>query len=190
MIPKWLIPDGYRYFVAGGWAVCPALATDMDVWVQTKPDQTLTEGYDAIRRHLTRWEAMGACKLEIPSKIDAYRANPSFDRHSTMLITKITNPMWEHAIHMLVTTQTPEDVISNFDLSICQVAITDEGQVIRGANWTPVTAPIRQLSASTSLTDKRMEKYKARFKVEAARPTMWDRVRGRTPDEFRLSTGY
>jgi len=35
MLPANLLPEPYQStaFIAGGWAACPSLATDMDVWV-------------------------------------------------------------------------------------------------------------------------------------------------------------
>jgi hypothetical protein len=42
MIPSYLLPEGTPYFVAGGWAACPALATDMDVWVLSRDPAATT----------------------------------------------------------------------------------------------------------------------------------------------------
>lgn len=51
MIPDDLLPEKYRdqAFIAGGFAACPSLANDMDVWVMAPCPFTNETGADDLR---------------------------------------------------------------------------------------------------------------------------------------------
>jgi hypothetical protein len=154
MIPKNLLPEGTRYFIAGGWAVCPALATDRDVFVQTTGDLSATratllahmqaEGFDLTKEGETRYFAGWGYAFVPIAKVAKVKVK------------------FAQSIHVLVTNADVAEVLETFDLSICQVAITHTGGIVKGSYWTAPNEPICVLK-DTPTTLARKEKYEARF---------------------------
>lgn len=161
MVPSYLIPEGMRYFVAGGFAVCPALASDIDVWfmVEGKP---VTEVINKLVAHLTRWQTMGAIDVDF----SYINGRVYHELHGTLNVATIAASDDRKAMHIMVTDDSPQDTIDDFDLSVCQVAITDNGEVYRGEHWTAPGAPIKILKKSAKYdprTAERLTKYIRRF---------------------------
>jgi hypothetical protein len=166
MIPRDLLPKEMLYFIAGGFAVCPVLATDIDVWVQAEKGM-LDETRQRILDHLT--DQAIVFEEEQPSSLSIETA----DYYDTQaFILKVAKVKYEHSlpIHILVTDAAIEDVLRSFDLSICQVALT-RYSIVTTDNWTPVTAPIAVLR-NTPTTPARLEKYRQRFKQYQQNLTM------------------
>ena len=139
MIPKNLIPEGMRYFIAGGWAVCPALATDRDLFVQTTGDLT-----DTRAMLLDHMRAQGFDLVEegdengIPT-LDLIRTD--YIMVEVMKVAKVSQKFAQD-IHVLLTTGDVADVLNSFDLSVCQIAITETGKIVRGDYYTHPYKPI------------------------------------------------
>jgi hypothetical protein len=155
MIPSYLLPEGTPYFVAGGWAACPALATDMDVWVTSdNPARTRTEILEHFNAKLFADEYEEERSDEVAGDVDAY-SNPLTLKVARVLIG-------QKRFHILVTSGDISDVLNGFDISTHQVAITDSGTVVRGYHWTPVTEPPIKLK-DTPTTNDRLIKIAARY---------------------------
>ena len=127
MIPKNLLPEGSQYFIAGGWAACPALAQDRDVFVQTTGDLDNTRAMllDHLRAHEFDFEEQSA-------------QDDHADYAGILSIAKVAKVKIKLAtdIHLLVTNGDPSDIIESFDISTCQVAITSSGRILRGSGFT------------------------------------------------------
>lgn len=155
MIPSYLLPEGTPYFVAGGWAACPALATDMDIWVISRtPAPTRTELLDHFKMRLFVDEYEEERSDEVEGDVDAY-SNPL-----TLKVARVS--IGQKRFHILVTSGDITDVLNGFDISTHQVAITDSGTVVRGYSWTPITEPPVKLK-DTPTTDVRMLKIATRY---------------------------
>ena len=155
MIPKNLLPEGLHYFIAGGWAVCPALATDRDVFVQTTGD--LHDTRAALLDHL---RAEGFDVEEEDETRDLVIA----DGYSTIPIAKVAKVKQKFCqdIHLLVTSGDVMDVLDTFDISTSMVAITDNGKIVRGSDYSAINKPVVK-TKDTPTTEERHAKYTARF---------------------------
>lgn len=158
MIPAKLIPPGLRYCVAGGWAACPALASDVDVWVYG-------EGIDVeavhaqLTEHLSReyyddFEPLTALCSEMRSYegiVNTRKVGKVWDINSgntyEVMVCDASNPM---------------ALLDAFDISTHMVAINDTGEVIMHDLWTPpTTLPV--VHWTTDKTPERLRKICARF---------------------------
>lgn len=160
MLPKGILPsDLMEYaFIAGGYAACPPLASDIDLWVYVQRE---ADTLSAVKARILDW---------LDSEMWPYEAEESAIRAIgetngyTLTASKVAivrSPHWSHPVHIMVTSATPQDLLETFDISTHQVAIVF-GNVIKGSQWTPVTEPPRMLR-NTPTTPERMEKIAARY---------------------------
>lgn len=156
MIPRNLLPEGRNYFIAGGYAVCPALATDIDVWVQAE-----YEDVDEVRVELLRH--LKDQGFDYTEQDPARHGVDDYPGSTVKVATIDSIVHFGKPIHLLVTNAGVERVVNSFDLSISQVALT-EYQVILGDSWTPTTSQIHVVR-QTRTTDERLAKYRKRFNL-------------------------
>lgn len=165
MIPDILLPKTMRRraFVAGGFAACPALATDIDVFV-TASTTELTKVRRQLLNHLydqLNEDIEFLMHEEEDRRVDSHERYPG--SHGVFTILKVCKVLIGNTeFHVLVTDGSIDEVLSSFDISTCQVAITSDGHVVRGDNWTPPSVPPVKLK-DTPTTDARMQKYQERF---------------------------
>jgi hypothetical protein len=155
MIPNNLLPPGVEYFIAGGYAVCPALATDRDVFVQT------TGNLEDIRAMLLDYMRANGFTVVEESKVDV---SDAYDGGIVEIskVGKVLMGTKGLPIHVLVTQADVQDVLNTFDITTSQVAITRTGKVVKGNSWTsPARAP--QITKSIPSTPERLVKYQLRF---------------------------
>lgn len=151
MIPEYLLPPQYRktYFIAGGWAACPAMAHARDVWVQASvPEVARKELLAHFRRVLDEDE--WAEEQSPAYQPDGRVIDPFYDSVAfTLKVARLA--LTGNLYHILVTSAEVWDVIKEFDLSVHQIALTPEGGVIKGPDWTPITVPpvILKMTATT-----------------------------------------
>ena len=159
MIPKNLVPEGYTAFIAGGYAACPALAADMDVWVSVRPAQaTLDEVREQLLAHLADWDFGNFSFTEEMEtrQCEGYQGMPG------ALILKVAKvQVGALTVHLLLTDGDVFSLLESFDISTHQIALTERGAV-KGSMWTPITEPPIKLR-DTPTTDARMEKIRARY---------------------------
>ena len=158
MIPTNLLPAGTRYCIAGGWAACPALAADMDLWVYGVPEGELQERRAALITHLAanNFDLMTEACREIPQ--------PQYQHCRTTLKVGVVTRKGDLPVHILVTSAlTIRDILDGFDVSTHAVAIGgDSGFVVKGKGWTPPhVAPVALYT--NEKTPERMMRIAARF---------------------------
>ncbi len=168
-----ILPEKYhdKWAIAGGWAACPALAEDMDVWVlgAANVDTVRAEILACLDETLVLGGGkLGGCgffnhsyfRVEVQ---DETRTTPGYEI-SNVTIRKVAQLTRANlSIHLLVTdAPNASDLLLGFDISTHQVAILHDGTVVKGPNWTPINMPPVMLRA-TSTTPTRMDKIAARY---------------------------
>ncbi len=159
-----LLPPKTKWCIAGGFAACPALASDIDLWVygvrthelQVRRAEILlhiagsdfnvsTEGGDNVKSEEYEEEDFGISILKV-GRIGIGRGNGNTP------------------VHIMVTdAKTPLELLHHFDISTHAVAIDRYGSVIKHPKWTKVTAtPVALREHST--TEDRLTKIIARYK--------------------------
>lgn len=162
MLPPNLLPPGHlttNAFIAGGYAACPALATDIDVWI-TVPTYDL----DHARSEILRWlheqdnlvfEELTDGRVDQVHSPDGYGTDLNVRKVATVEHYRGTK------YHLLVVDGDVDAVLDSFDVSTHQVALTPFG-VVTGENWTPTNVYPVQLR-DTPTTAARMAKIAARY---------------------------
>jgi hypothetical protein len=171
MIPKELLPAAMMgsAFIAGGYAACPALASDLDVWVYVARDGDIEDDGERLaqaRADILAWLESEMWPFEAQDNNHrpegATVADGAYPFHSQK-VAVVRSPHWSHPIHIIVTTATPAELLEGFDISTHQVAIVF-GNVIKGSGWTPVTVPPVKLPGVFNVsTEARMRKIAARY---------------------------
>lgn len=160
MIPKGLLPPDLEgsAFIAGGYAACPALATDIDLWVYVA-GESLADARDRI----LLWLQTEMWPYETQEDNRPQLAGSTIDGYSiiSVKVAIVRSPHLSHPIHIMVVNQSPVDLLETFDISTHQVAIVF-GNVLKGSRWTPITQPPIMLK-NTPTTPYRMIKIAARY---------------------------
>lgn len=158
MFPPGLIPTEieYRAFIAGGWAACPALATDMDVWVMA--DTTDVDAYRQMLLDHLRAERRYSFLEQEPGEETIKYEGVTCTIRKVAIVYAGGRP-----VHLMVTDGTLLAVLENFDISTHQIAITWNGEVVPGPDWTPITEPPRVLQNVNDKTQARLEKICQRY---------------------------
>lgn len=157
MIPRDLLPEGAFYFIAGGWAACPSLATDKDVWVTYPRGTNLVAARQHILDHLKEtgyWytEEQDGRTETVNDGYAGIEVN----------ILKVAVVNFVVPIHILVTDAMAHEVLQGFDVSTHQIVLLSDGGIQYGPDWTPITVPPIKLK-NTPTTDARMRKIAARY---------------------------
>ena len=159
MIPAGLLPEGVDWFIAGGYAACPALATDVDIWVMS-PDDAIAE-HERLALHLRSVCPDESLLIDPAPNTDAgFHQQEEYLNSQTLKVAQLWKDGRE--FHILVTRQTLEEVLEGFDISTHQVALTSTGRVVTGKSWTPPhVRPVELISMPR--TAARMAKICSRF---------------------------
>lgn len=164
-LPPNLLPRGMTRaaFIAGGYAACPELATDIDVWVMVDP----TKLYEERRRILTHLVDHGfipCAGTDAPVK-EEFTGDRLGYEDITANILKVAE-VWrgnQKPIHIMVTDAPALMLLLNFDISTHAIAFTDNG-TIRAPEWTPLhMEPIIVKNHMTRKTQDRFNKINARY---------------------------
>lgn len=165
MFPTNLLPEAYReqWCVAGGWAACPPLATDMDVWVYGLP----TDQLDVIRAELlAHLSALRTSRPRGPyfETGEDVRSAEGYDHPCTIKkVAMVFQSFPAKPIHLMVTDAScPGEIVNGFDVSTHAVAIGHNGMVHTHCEYTAPHLPPVQLK-ETENTPARMAKIAARF---------------------------
>ncbi len=159
MIPEGLVPGGFDWMVAGGWAVCPALASDKDVFVLIDRNTDDSESVRALilaglKNYGFDFEEEGGIEEEI------HRL-----QYGALVLRVAKVDYHGQTLHVLIGLgPNPEDILNTFDLSICQIGIMSDGTLVRGDDVTPISAPIK-IVRDTPTTAARLAKYQQRFNI-------------------------
>lgn len=169
-----MIPDVYPKthgriigaFVAGGYAVSPALADDIDVFVTVVPSAhpgNLERVKQDILAYLNDQYGLDTVAEILDATVNHERQDTYETIFETLKVARVL--LAGITYHVMVTTGNIGDVLNSFDLSICQVAIDELGAVHKGIDYTTPFEPIVVLK-DTPTTYQRMVKYMTRFQTE------------------------
>lgn len=158
MIPRNVIPEEFVWCIAGGWAACPALATDLDVFVFAGK-LSIDVAREQLVAHLK--DEYGDYSF---SEQDDNRIQLDQYEHLTVQIRKVGYvDGYGVPIHVCVTTaQSVPMLIDGFDISTHAVAITSFGRVIKSENYTPPQERPRIVHMTTTSVE-RLRKISERF---------------------------
>ena len=175
MIPPNLLPDGTEAFIAGGYAACPALAADIDVWVPVAiGDKDRVR--ERILAHLRQRQAVLSFEEEDPDNSARQRfqqdrtlANSqllsTFEGYHLVIglrrVAKVSIPGASLPYHLIVVEGSVDDVLSSFDITTHQVALTEKG-VVTGEQWTPLSERPRVIREKYT-TPARLQKICTRY---------------------------
>lgn len=169
MVPEGLIPSKYDWVIAGGYAACPSLASDIDVWVMV--GRGIVESTQKALQHRYQKEleldAFGnirsftiedACDEEVAENDYSYPV-PIENRRVGKVVT------WSHdtPYHIIVTDGGVREILGAFDVSTHQIAIRPSGEIIKGPGWTSVAEEPYRLRSNVH-TAARMAKIRNRYK--------------------------
>lgn len=147
-----------NWCIAGGFAACPGLAGDCDVWVLG-----VEQEYPARKAILVRLE-----KFHIPhTREENNPLDQSFyflgsgDAAPRILCWKVAKLADGRQI-ILTSAVNAQELLENFDISTHQCALTSEGEFVKGEGWTSITEPPVMLK-QTPNTPARMRKITDRY---------------------------
>lgn len=162
MIPHNLFPEGTKYCVAGGYAACPALANDIDVWVYGVAADDLQIARAELLLHIVKQDFH--VSTEGGDNIVSEEYESENQRCSILKVAAvgIGRGNGNMPLHIMVTdAKTPVQILQNFDVSTHAVALTPGG-VVKHPKWTPPhVPPVALLDHKT--TPARMERIARRF---------------------------
>lgn len=146
------------WFIAGGYAACPSMARDCDVWVLVSNGDG-REVCESILRTLRRAN-VDFTEEENDPEVD----QEFYDLGDGVLnwrVAKINDTPQPR--HILVTSALNiQQLLDNFDISTHQCALSSDGEFIRGAQWTPLSATPRAFRMGTT-TPERLKKIERRY---------------------------
>lgn len=165
-----LVPIGMPWCIAGGFAACPALANDIDVWVYQQSDLSLAR--TRVLEHLGEMLAL-APKYGKPFVLEAVTGSEqqqASERYQNMRVNieKVAMVYGRNGfskvkpVHLMVTdAPDPSVILSGFDVSTHAVAIDQNGRV-HTQNFThPGEKP--QALLRNEKTPTRMKRIAERF---------------------------
>ena len=163
MIPRDIL-SAHMYdvaFIAGGYAACPALASDIDVWVR-RDESGFQVARAAILQHLgNEFFNFDEQQNEV---VEQGELAPGYSVNIQKVA--IVHNAANLPVHIMLTNCTAEQLIEGFDISTHQVALTSQG-VVKGSGFTPVFIEPRVLQ-NTTTTPERMRKIAARYSFKLA----------------------
>ena len=131
------IAGDYDWCIAGGFACCPGMARDCDVWVLgVTLDGSMPE--DVRGGILDRLTSAGV-QFE-PEENDPEQPGEIYNLGNGILCWKVAKLDDGRQI-ILTNAETPYDLLQSFDVSTHQVALSSNGELVKGADWTPPTMP-------------------------------------------------
>ena len=175
MLPRDLLPSQFQHkaFIAGGYAACPALANDIDVWIPVYPIESrnpweelvLTRKqilihleFARIHRGFNVEEQDGdeTVRATLRSTFEGYCLPLPIRRAAAVQIPGASLPY-----HLVLVAGDIDEVLSSFDISTHQIALTEYG-VVKGEHWTPLWEPPVIIQHKFTTT-ARIEKIRARY---------------------------
>lgn len=167
MFPRTMLPEKYRdfAFIAGGYAACPALAMDIDVWVP------ITNAEDGVKIPALLLDARGEILDYLESEFFPYKEEDGKLRGQAGMsgvypvgvrkVATIESAHLSHPVHIMVCAGSVLEILSGFDISTHQIALTMAG-VVKGDRWTSIYEVPRALKM-TPTTPERLVNIAARF---------------------------
>lgn len=142
-----------RWCIAGGYAACPGLAGDCDVWVYQ------AENGQEERQHIL--DALKRLRVDFTKEDNDPEEETYLDPETGVMTWKVAK--LGDGRHVLVTTATDiQQLLDAFDISTHQCALDSDGEFVRGRNWTPVNVPPVLLRQGKN-AQERMERISSRY---------------------------
>lgn len=146
----------YDWCIAGGFAACPDKASDCDVWVLKGTDGSLTEARDSIIQTLIAFDV--SFVEEATNWDEVQESYTTGINLGSMKVARLADGR-----HIVVTNaESAAEILDHFDVSTHQVALTSDGELVRGSGFTPIDQPPVALLHNEK-TDGRMEKVSRRY---------------------------
>lgn len=170
-----LIGSGTQWCIAGGYAACPALATDMDVWIyQVKDDletvrRQLIVNIERLTTTLNETRPIWPEKRFLWTSSAETQLAPAYQGINVQIL-KVGDFIEPHShrskpIHLMVTDATsPGEILEGFDISTHAVAIDQSGRIWKHSGWTaPHQPPAVLFVAKNGKTPERYDRICRRF---------------------------
>lgn len=182
MLPINLLPPPYdeTAFIAGGYAACPGLAEDIDVWcpvdiinvddpferVWSERNHIATwlhdhfstfvehDGPDSPRQ--TRPRSWHADHTQLNTTFEGYHLQIPIRRAGVVTLSGASLPY-----HIIAVGGDVDEVLSSFDITTHAIALTRKG-VVKSEHWTSVLDEPRVINQKFT-TDARLAKIRARY---------------------------
>lgn len=174
-----LLPATFQnsWCIAGGYAACPALAADIDVWIYNQGGAgTLAEARQTILEHLelrlAGYKHAWQQPFEVTERAGHVVRHADDERYSNfeVNIEKVAKVVpqgdYRHIkpIHiMVVDAPNPGVLISAFDLSVHAVAIDSDGRIWQADEFTAPTVAIRLMKQANAKTPARYDRLCVRY---------------------------
>ncbi len=179
MLPLTLLPAPYNEtaFIAGGYAACPGLAEDIDVWcpvdltepsggLASNPFEVVWNERDRVVKYLRA--QFGEAFIEqdgVGTPRDRTKLQTTFEGYNLPIPIRragsVTLEGCSLPYHIICVGGDVDEVLSSFDISTHAIALTPKG-VVKDANWTPpMVEPKILLHKYTSAA--RFEKIRMRY---------------------------
>ena len=156
------IAGGFEWCVAGGWAACPQLVQDQDVWIMVESDTMM-----GIRANI-----LSANPSIVPEGDGDFEPETYGDLG--IFVVKVGRIGDRHIL--LTTAKDIQSILDSFDISTHQCALSSNLEFVRGKNWTPLTVEPVKLR-ETPTTEDRFIKIRDRyapFRTDGTQPATED----------------
>lgn len=149
----------YDWCIAGGFAACPDKAGDCDVWVLYGPDGGI---FDVRANILARLQNADVAFVEESSTgVEGQQTAESYTQ-TGILSLKVARLADGRQI-IVTTADSAREVLDAFDVSTHQIALTSDGELVRGSGFTAIDQPVRALLRNEH-TDDRLTKIARRYR--------------------------
>lgn len=151
----------FDWCIAGGFAACPDLAGDTDVWVLV--GNRSAAYIRALRENiLSQLRQRGVQFVEEEEETQQPREGCGDDAY---LVSGKVARLADNRQIILSTASDVQSLLETFDVSTHQIALTSDGALIRGSGFTSIyTRPVALRDTPT--TDERLVKIRARYRLE------------------------
>lgn len=159
------IAMGHEWCIAGGWAACPGLASDQDVWVFIPVNDSgdfpvrvkrLVIARGQMLRTFPEIKAESTKVPQTPEELMAAYGDLG------MFVQKVGKLGDRHI--MVCDAPDVKTLLNTFDISTHQCAITSDNRFVKGDDWTPITEPL-VIHRLTDTTPARIDKIRARYRL-------------------------
>jgi hypothetical protein len=167
----------YDWCIAGGFAACPDLASDCDVWVYGIPTKVGTHSPEHPAwtfRQSILWRLQNR-NVAFEEEQNNMQFHDWYDIGDGVLCWKVARLADGRQI-ILTDADSIDALLDRFDVSTHQVALSSDGEIVRGSHFTPITKPAKMIRDGGN-TAQRMQKVQQRYSLLSA-------------DELRLMEDY
>ena len=128
---------GRPWCIAGGWAACPQLASDQNVWIFVKAQRDDDEhALDFLRAQRTNMLAMFPAITPESGFMGEGAGDDTVYGDLGIAIIKVGHLGYRHIL--LTDAQDIPMLLSSFDISTHQCAITSDMEFVAGPQWTSI----------------------------------------------------